>query len=33
MNKIDVLIPEEDVRNRIQEMAAEISEKYKERFV
>ena len=33
MNKIDVLIPEEDVRNRIQEMAAEISEKYKDREV
>ena len=33
MNKIDVLIPEEDVRTRIQEMAAEISEKYKDREV
>jgi len=33
MNKIDVLIPEEDVRIRIQEMADEISEKYKDREV
>lgn len=33
MNKIDVLIPEEDVRTRIQEMADEISEKYKDREV
>ena len=27
--KIDVLIPEEDIRKRISEMAAELSEKYK----
>ena len=33
MNKIDVLIPEEDVRTRIQEMADEISEKYKDQEV
>lgn len=33
MSKIDVLIPEEDVRARIREIADEISEKYKGREV